>query len=439
MKTDILILFEHRSREAENVGLLMSELERRGYKVKASSIFSPLNYFTKSKLLITPHLYNDDQLVFFAKNFWMSNKKILSLQYEQVLANGRVQDPNDVHKPSGQALFAHHVAWGMAQKERYMKCGIPSSHIHVTGCISMDLMRNEFDSYFYDRDEIAQQFHLDNKKEWVLFISSFAFAKQTPNDISRQKTLYSEADRFSVLSDQSYYPILEWLKQAAKDYPQKLFIYRKHPAEKDDRKLSEIEKECKNFRCIDTYSMRQWIRVVDRTYNWYSTSLVDAFFGNKPCELLRPVEIPWEFEIDLFEALPFIKNYQCLKESLSAEVVSMDKCRKKIEYYYGDAKEKMAYIKLANLCEDLIERQDCEYDFEYGDSRFNMRNSESILSVFSEWIKIPIFLLFCLFHIKEHNFMPPKMQYRLRVFSKDVYGVNSEIERYKERFKNLII
>lgn len=53
---DILILFENHSREMENVALLATELEYRGYKVKVMNIRTPMKYFVKTKVLIVPHL-----------------------------------------------------------------------------------------------------------------------------------------------------------------------------------------------------------------------------------------------------------------------------------------------------------------------------------------------------------------------------------------------
>ena len=85
---DVLILYEHRKREIENCALLLEELSYRGYKVRIESIFSPWKYFRNPKVLVVPHLYNEDQLIHFAKNIWLNNTNILSLQYEQVLSKG---------------------------------------------------------------------------------------------------------------------------------------------------------------------------------------------------------------------------------------------------------------------------------------------------------------------------------------------------------------
>ena len=107
---DILILFENHSREMENVALLATELEYRGYKVKVMNIRTPMKYFVKTKVLIVPHLYNEDQLIRFCKNFWKNNTCIISLQYEQIL--NKEMGIDDIHFPKGQAIYAHHIAWG---------------------------------------------------------------------------------------------------------------------------------------------------------------------------------------------------------------------------------------------------------------------------------------------------------------------------------------
>ena len=56
---------------------------------------------------------------------------------------------------------------------------------------------------------------------------------------------------FKDISEKSYYEILVWLQKAAVIYPEKIFIYRRHPAERYSKEILEIEKKVSNFRCID--------------------------------------------------------------------------------------------------------------------------------------------------------------------------------------------
>lgn len=152
---DILILFENHSREMENVALLATELEYRGYKVKVMNIRTPMKYFVKTKVLIVPHLYNEDQLIRFCKNFWKNNTCIISLQYEQIL--NKEMGIDDIHFPKGQAIYAHHIAWGKSQVDRYKMCGIKQNHIHQTGSMAMDLFRPAFESYFMSKEEVGKK------------------------------------------------------------------------------------------------------------------------------------------------------------------------------------------------------------------------------------------------------------------------------------------
>ena len=54
---DILILFENHSREMENVALLATELEYRGYKVKVMNIRTPMKYFDGTKVAIIGEIW----------------------------------------------------------------------------------------------------------------------------------------------------------------------------------------------------------------------------------------------------------------------------------------------------------------------------------------------------------------------------------------------
>ena len=363
-KVDVLLIYEHKARELENCALIASELERRGYKTKLSYNYSaPIRFFLKPTIIIVPHAYNEEHMAFYIRNKWNSNKNVISMQYEQILAK---YSEDGIHNPSGQARMAQHTAWGEAQVERYLKHDIDPSHIHDTGSVSMDLFRPEFRSYFLSREQIGKEFGLDTSKEWVLFISSFSYAKRTEKNISELARHNPNAYNIARLSDESYKAVLMWLRKAIEMYPDKLFIYRKHPAELDDRELIKIEEEHPNFRCIDTYSMRQWSLVVDKLYNWYSTSLVDVYFANKPCYILRPIPIPKHIEVSIMVNAKFIADSDEFLESLNDKEFFFPVPSDDILYYYSNRAEgKMAYQKVADLCERMIKEPQMGFDYKF--------------------------------------------------------------------------
>ena len=270
---DFLILYEHKNRELENACLLAAELELRGYKVSIKNIYSGEKYWIDASVVIVPHLYNESQLHEFCNNYKHNNYKIISLQYEQVLRDNQHEG---LHNPSGEAMYAQHVAWGEAQKERYLSHGIKLENIHVVGHIGMDMDRKEFDSYYLSRDALAEALNLDPKKRWFLFISTFGYRLRTQEDLDAFQKIDPTTYQSAELSKKAQNTIETWIIELAKKHTEVIFIYRRHPSEREDPKLVKIEKELTNFRCIDDYSIRQWVRVADIMHTWYSTSIADA-------------------------------------------------------------------------------------------------------------------------------------------------------------------
>lgn len=435
--TDVLILYESRSREIENCALLATELELRGYEVKIKNIYSPFKYFIKPKVLVVPHLYNEQQLISFAKNLWLSNNRIVDLQYEQILGTCLKED--DIHNPKGQAKLAHHIAWGEDQATRYRNVGITESNIHVTGSMAMDLMRKEFSQYFLSKKDIAKQCKIDASKEWILFVSSFSYANRTEEELRRYEQMNPNAREFSNLSDDTLVLLLKWLKDVAEKYSSKLFIYRPHPAEKINSKLYELESHCSNFYIIGNFSMRQWARVADKIYNWYSTSIADIFFAHKSCYILRPLRIPQYLEVSILEGAKCLADYDEFEKSIINNDFYFPIPSEKMEYYYGKTESPMAFKQIANICEGLIVGNYEGADYNYGNySRFNIANDDSFKKIIFEYIKIISFPLFCLFKIEKPYFLSNKWKDKVRLYKMDVYGVKGIYHQIKESLRPIV-
>ena len=430
MVVDVLIIYELRTREIENVSLLSAELQKRGYSVRVENIYSPWLYYIEAGVVIVPHLYNDEQLNYFCNNYKHNNKHIISLQYEQVL-NDAGED--GIHNPKGEAVKAHHIAWGRAQENRYLKYGIDSSHVHITGCISMDLFRPEFDEYFKSKETIGLEFGLDNKKEWVLFISSFSYAHRTEEELSVYEKMNPKAREFAAISDKSCLLIAEWFEKASEKFPDKEFIYRPHPAEENIIAIKNIEKLHKNFHVISNYSMRQWAHSCDIIYNWFSTSIVDVFYAKKTSYILRPVEIPSNLEVSILKGANFVTTFNEFINSLTDINVKFPIESNSIEYYYGEGMSKMAYIQTIDICEDMLNGVIVPEEFKYEKRNYSIRNVLSrfingILFLICKYIKLPVWII---------NLLGPKKKL-VKIFTDDVYNISIEYKKYKDRFLSVI-
>lgn len=431
---DFLIVFELKSRELENASLLAAELEFRGYSVAIHCVTSLKRFFTKAHVVIAPHLYDDFQVVAIAKNIWRSHKKIIDLQYEQVLCeNGH----DGCHNPSGEAVHAQHIAWGQAQYDTYINHGISPSRVHKVGHLGMDFYRSEFDSYYKTKEDLSINYGLDLSKEWVLFISSFSYCNRTEKELETFEKLFAGTRIFADYSNASQKVLIEWLREMALKHKDKCFIYRPHPAEKSSPIFEKLESEIPNFKCIGDWSVRQWVRVCDKLYTWYSTSIVDAYFAGRNCQILRPLDMPKGFEVDIMVNAKMISTMSAFDLSLDSDDNEFPIKDSIIRHYYGDVSNRPFFMIMADLCEKIYKDDSCAYDYNYG-SRFNILNSSSFSVAVNNYIlrllsdicsKYHVSKFLNLFHIKSNL---------IERLENTNGGTNHEITYYKKRFSKIV-
>ena len=165
----------------------------------------------------------------------------------------------------------------------------------------MDLLNNHYKSYYDKKTDLADKFNIDATKEWVLFISSFTYTNMTKETYDEELKCYGERlNDFKEISTKSKVEILIWMEEALKLYPNKIFIYRPHPSEKEDERLNKLEITYNNFKIISELSVKQWIKTSEIILTWYSTSAAEVYFSGKNCHILRPFEIPYEWEVTIY-------------------------------------------------------------------------------------------------------------------------------------------
>ncbi len=438
MSCDVLIVYEHRAREIENACLLALELERRGFTTQIHYLGSFKKYFIKARIVVTPHLYNNFHIYILAKNFWRSHNKLISLQYEQVL-NSKPVEADDIHDPKEEAIHAQHIAWGEAQSQRYLCHGIAPSNIHITGHIAEDLMYPEFNSYFKSREELSQEFSMDNCKKWVLFFSSFSYANKGENQIAAYEKLNPNAREFADLSNKTQDIFIEWFTNICANNSDIILIYRPHPAEIVCDGFKKMEKKYSNFRIIREYTARQWIKSADLLYTWYSTSLADTYFAKKQCLILRPIDIPAHIEVDLLKGCIPITSFEEFSKSLYdlANINSYPYDVNRLVHYYGSFQESRAYIRIADLCEKMM-NENMGYNYTCYGNRWNISNDKGVVKILISFIS-HILCDLCL-KIKLSNFLPGRIgrNSTLLHFEKECFHVNEDILEIKERLKPII-
>jgi surface carbohydrate biosynthesis protein len=360
---DFLISYEHKSRELESVLLIKIELEKRGYSVLIHGLYD--NDFDRyrslkknnPRVVIVPAAYDYGILSCFAYNLVGLKKKVVNLQWEQILSLKEEADRNGYHNPKGLAKQAVHLCWGEKSRTRLINSGVSPKNAIITGPVHLDLLRPEFNEYFISKEKLSIQFNLDISKEWILFISSFSYCSLSDVQLNTIAQSYGidDTNYFKHFSIESKNEILNWFERILEDEPNRILIYRPHPEEMGkDARLLALERKYSNFRVVSEHALKHWVKASDSIYNWYSTSMADIYFSKKPCQILRPIQIINEQEVSIFEEANFITTFDefrdCLKNNYFKNPLSNEimKC-----YYDLHLDNTPAYSRVCDILEQV--------------------------------------------------------------------------------------
>lgn len=356
--TDILFTYQHKQREIETLCLLKLEMERRGFTSDFLCTFVPnriFSFFKKAKLTVSSAMYDTDVLWFFVYDIVGFTKKIINLQWEQVLSNYDEANPNCFHNPTEFAKEVVHLCWGEEPKKRITMGGVAFENAPITGAVHLDFFLKEFNDYFLNKTELSTIYNIDSQVEWCLFISSFTMHNMNEEEFSQLISCYGEeAIELKKITIESKMHILSWIENALVEYPKKLFIYRPHPDETSDESLLQMEKIYLNFKIISDLSVKQWIKCSERIYTWYSTSAAEAEKANKGFDILRPIKIPLQYDVSFYKGAKFVESKESFLNSLHSthQLNPLDIWL--LHSYYKNDDTYPAYMRVADILEKTL-------------------------------------------------------------------------------------
>ena len=366
---DINIVYEHVEREIYNAFLIKFELEKRGYSVLLTRTEEPiLPSFNAPKLIVMPWLFGEHNLVDLRVRYLRRFKKILNLQYEQVMSQMWLDVGYHVSKD--KARNACQLCWGNKRKKILEDAGISEDKLFVIGDIRQDYSKPAFKNFFKTKTQLSEEFDIPEEHEWCLFISSFSFA--TPSESSIEylnETIGVEnSKKWNEISIKSQKSILKWIEQFVSENPNQEFIYRPHPSELKDTNYSHLKKlddEYDNFHFIFKYSVQDWILSCDYINSWISTSIIECYVLNKVCNILRPVKVDEYFDIPFYINADHISDYDLFKErNLSKENNNFPIAYDEMKEYYDDiGEDEYIYKKICDYIEVIINDDSFKEDY----------------------------------------------------------------------------
>lgn len=358
---DFLFVYEIRSREVENNALLGYELKRRGYSVAFVNTWHNIGRINKRriscKVAVVFAAYRTSVVNYMLEHVKCCDK-IINMQWEQLISIGQKDDPTSDYYIQGKGKSVVHISWGPDNYKRLVEdSNIDKKFVKMLGHVGMDFLRPEFSKYYKSRKEICELYGIPKDKKICLFVSSFSYV-----NIPEHYVQYVGWE-FVDISNKSQHIILEWIVRVLRERDDIVFIYRPHPAEAKNETILRINEENENLFVISDMSIKQWLVISDVVYNWYSTSLMEIYSSGKSCYMLRPIEIPRRYEVEIFENGEFISEYDRFKLSLD-KGKSFPYSDEHMKKYYYTSKERPAYIDIIDTFEEVY--KDDEYNLPEG-------------------------------------------------------------------------
>lgn len=448
MKYDFVFICEIKNRELESIILLKCELEKRGYSVYIVETWEGQIHAIRlvdSKVVVAFALYKDTTIQFI-RSFVKSCEKLINMQWEQVYTNGDAKREFLSHDTSygirGKAVEAVHICWGENNYKRLTeKYGVDSSKAIMAGNVTLDFLRKEFASFYLSRDQLLSKYKIDCNCKVYMFVSSFSYVNM-PNTLL-SSPLYQNVgfniNEFAETSLKSQAILLEWFEVELEKHPDVTIIYRPHPAENDNEKLKLLENKYTNFRVIGELSIKQWIIIVDKIYAWWSTSVAEIYAAGKGCEILRPVTISRDAELEYLNESTFINTFEEFDdrfEDCNPEFPIPDRIMKSY-YLINDVP---TYIRLVDAFERII--KDPLFDISLPDSN-NAVVSRKVLLLLKRFLFGNKYVVKAIkpflgekikYHGRKYNDLLSEYQYAVKM-SKNNCLSQKEIDSISEKIK----
>ena len=363
---DFLIVYEHKNREFESITLLKYELARRGYTVEFFGFdefhnkMKRKSLFDNVKIAVMPSLYKDENILTFVYGVTGKAKNIVNLRWEQIFPNSSEQNIEYFIYPKANAKYAYHCCWGQKPYEMLREDRINTNNLFITGPIQMDFLRKELKGIYLDKKTVFKKYDVENEKTCILFTSSFATSSWNKWELD---WLYSEYEGEEKEYIKGYVKrekmsrdlVVEWIKKLA-ETKDCTIIYRPHPAEVKTELTEELS-NYKNIKVINKENIKQWILVCDQVYTWNSTSITEAYIAGIPCAVLRPVELEYSDEYQIYEGLPRITDFKQFSEHFDSNNIEASSCfidNKKLYSYISVDSQKPSYIRTADVLEQAL-------------------------------------------------------------------------------------
>lgn len=371
---DFLFLCEIPRREEQAIALMCAELRRRGYSADylLPEEWTFQRYRGKVNMVILNGCSSRWSLCRSIYTSVGKVKKIACMKWEQI--NKKSQDAFGKHVGDNickTARTAIYFAWGNRTKERLTYCGVKPNNIFVTGAVTLDFLNDKMKGYYLGRKELCNRYNLNVDSQIILYNSSFANVGLSPKIHKEYVKYWTEElqDLQEEFDASCQDEVLNWFERLINETKNKEIIYRPHPSEVMQQRLHDMANKYANFHVISDLSIQQWIKIADYVCTTSSTSLVEAVYANKSCTCLRPINMPDEFDLTIYEKVKVISDYSGFYDSISNmsnHLITTDD----LEEHYSNKENQLVYLKICDCLESAMKDNKYNVEWDSADLRY---------------------------------------------------------------------
>lgn len=153
-----------------------------------------------------------------------------------------------------------------------------------------------------------------------MFVSSYSW-KDLPESVIKkvEKNGRKNVWEYRDIVRSSYTNTLSWIERFLFENPSVVYIYRLHPSENIDERLMALRDKYPNFHIVSDLPISEWIAHCEILDLWISTSIAEIFIYEKPVRIIRPIELPYNVEVEGFQRFEHTNSSEAF---LSVDLVS---------------------------------------------------------------------------------------------------------------------
>ena len=308
----IYMLYEHLVREYKALLRLKKKFEKRGDEVYIYSAIFERNSFAKHAkknppdVILMPWFFCEaDEKILYPVLKKNPKVRVISLHHEELTIPGN--ESYFLSKTDYTKYGAFHFVWGDYFGSFLKEDGVPEDRVFITGNVRSDLISSKTVS----REELAETYHLDPKKKWILFAETLGYYSQRISE-SEKAALFSrgvteeEIENGRRDEQAGIQAAIEDFSSLGIDFRDTYeLIYRPHPGTYAFEGFPEW------LNIIQDRPISDWIANVDFFVSRRSTSVFEADAAGVPCAMYENPPTPPELLIpglDLYPALRSMKE-----------------------------------------------------------------------------------------------------------------------------------